>query len=115
MKKKRIEIRQFAERLEQIQIRMNEITDLCAKEDRVRSDAENTEFEALRRESGILNARIQAANVNGGFIEVPDQVEAFDTFLRSIVGNGSHQISNTQILKRDFVGQSTANSGQQFR
>lgn len=111
MKKKRIEIRQHVERLEQIQIRMNEITDLCVKENRVRSDAENTEFEALRRESGIINARIQAANVNGGFIEVTDQVEAFDTFLRSIVGNGSHQINNTQILKREFVGQSTANSG----
>ena len=79
MKKKRIEIRQFAERLEQIQVRMNEITDLCEKENRARNDAENTEFETLRRESGIINARIQAANVNGGFVDVTDQAAAYSS------------------------------------
>lgn len=109
MKKKRIEIRQFAERLEQIQVRMNEITDLCEKENRARNDAENTEFETLRRESGIINARIQAANVNGGFVDVTDQAAAFDSFLRSATQNGTQSV-NSQVLKRDFVGQTVANS-----
>lgn len=109
MKKKRIEIRQFAERLEQIQVRMNEITDLCEKENRARNDAENTEFETLRRESGIINARIQAANVNGGFVDVTDQAAAFDSFLRSATQNGTQAV-NSQVLKRDFVGQTVANS-----
>ena len=109
MKKKRIEIRQFVERLEQIQVRMNEITDLCEKENRARNDAENTEFETLRRESGIINARIQAANVNGGFVDVTDQAAAFDSFLRSATQNGTQSV-NSQVLKRDFVGQTVANS-----
>ena len=109
MKKKKIEIRQYAQRLEQIQIRMNEITDLCEKENRERNAAENTEFETLRRESAVINARIQAAAVNGGFVEVADQAVAFDSFIRSIVANGNQAV-NSQVLKRDFVGQTTANS-----
>lgn len=109
MKKKKIEIRQYAERLEAIQIRMNEITDLCEKENRERNEAEKTEFETLRRESAIINARIQAANVNGGFVEVADQAAALDTFLRSVIGQGNQAV-NSQVLKRDFVGQTTANS-----
>lgn len=109
MKKKKIENREYAERLEQIQIRMNEITDLCEKENRERNATESTEFETLRRESAIINARIQAANVNGGFVEMPNQAAAFDTFLRSVIGNGKQSV-NSQVLRRDFVGQTTVNT-----
>lgn len=106
MKKEKIEIRQYVARLEQIQVRMNAITDLCEKENRERNAAENTEFETLRRESAIINARIQAANVNGGFVEVPDRAAAFDAYLRSAINGGKVD----QVLHRDFVGQTTANS-----
>lgn len=108
-KKKKVEIRQYANRLEQIQVRMNEITDLCEKENRQRTDAENTEFETLKREATIINARIQAANVNGGFVEVSDQADALDTFLRSrIIDDNGTVRQSSYVLHRDYTGMSTA-------
>lgn len=110
--KQRINVQQYVARLNEIQVRMNEITDLCEAENRMRTAGEDTEFDALRRESGIITARIQAANANGGFIEVTSQEEQFDTFLRSLLENRqSGKVVN--VLKRDvtFTGQTTTNSG----
>ena len=111
--KQRINVQQYVARLNEIQVRMNEITDLCERENRMRTAGEETEFDSLRRESGIITARIQAANANGGFVEVTSQEEQFDTFLRGLLEN--HQSGKVvNVLHRDaptFTGQTTANSG----
>jgi len=86
MKKQKVNVGAYVTRLNEIQVRMNEITDLCEKESRARSQAENTEFDTLQREAGIITARIQAANASGGFVEVTDREAQFDTFLRSMTG-----------------------------
>jgi Phage capsid family. len=108
MKKQKLNVQAFVNRLGEIQVRMNEITDLCEKENRVRSQAEETEFDSLRRESGIITARIQAANANGGFVEVTNQATEFDTFLRSKIEDGHYQKEEVA-LKRDAM--TTVNSG----
>lgn len=56
--KQRINVQQYVARLNEIQVRMNEITDLCERENRMRTAGEETEFDSLRRESGIITARI---------------------------------------------------------
>jgi len=111
--KQRINVQQYVARLNEIQVRMNEITDLCERENRMRTAGEETEFDSLRRESGIITARIQAANANGGFVEVTSQEDQFDAFLRGLLEN--HQSGKVvNVLHRDaqtFTGQTTANSG----
>lgn len=108
--KQRINVQQYVARLNEIQVRMNEITDLCEKENRMRTAGEETEFDSLRRESGIITARIQAANANGGFVEVTSQEEQFDTFLRGLLDQQTTgKVVN--VLRRDYVGQSTVNGG----
>ncbi len=109
MNKEKLSIRSMANRLDEIQVRMNEITDRCEKESRTRTQAENTEFEALRREASILEARVQAAGVSGGHRAEMDQAAAFDAFVRSVVGEGRRS-TNVQTLRRDFTGQTTVNS-----
>lgn len=104
-----LQIRQWAERLESIRARMNEITDVIEKEKRTRNQAEETEFETLRREASVISARISAAGVGGGVSEGGDQAAQFDEFLRASVRSGSRTI-NSQVLHRDFTGQTTVNS-----
>ncbi len=106
---KKIDVRSYAERLTAIQTRMNEITDLCEKENRQRSQAENTEFDSLVREAGVINARIQAANANGGFLTVSTQEEKLDEFLRSIC-KGTNKHVHSEALKRDYTGMMTADA-----
>lgn len=106
---KKIDVRSYAERLTAIQTRMNEITDLCEKENRQRSQAENTEFDSLVREAGVINARIQAANANGGFVTVSTQEEKLDEFLRSICAENTQRV-HKEVLKRDFTGMMTTDA-----
>lgn len=101
MKKQKVNVGDYVNRLNEIQVRMNEITDLCEKESRVRSAAENTEFDTLQREAGIITARIQAANASGGFVEVTDREAQFDAFLRGIVS------VNEGVIKRNYTGMSS--------
>lgn len=105
MKKQKVNVGAYVKRLNEIQVRMNEITDLCEKESRVRSAAENTEFDTLQREAGIITARIQAANASGGFVEVTDREAQFDTFLRGIVSSGARIAEG--IIKRTYTGMSS--------
>ena len=106
---KKIDVRSYADRLTAIQTRMNEITDSCEKENRQRSQAENTEFDALVREAGVINARIQAANANGGFVTVTTQEEKLDEFLRGCV-SGVNKRVYALTLKRDYTGMMTTDA-----
>ena len=101
--KQRIDLNSYAERLTSIQVRMNEITDVAEKEQRSFSKAEEGELEALRREAGVINARISAANVNGGFVEMASQEAKFDSFIRSVCKPGMKQ-TFIDTLKRDYSG-----------
>lgn len=106
---KKFQVRQWADRLEAIRTRMNEITDVCEKESRTRSMAEDAEFEALRRESSIISARVAAAAISGGKAEAGDQAAQFDEFLKANTRSGTQSV-NSQVLTRDFTGQTTVNS-----
>lgn len=61
MKKETINIRSLVEKYQSNCDRISEIADVCEKEQRERSEAENAEFSALTRDNQLLTMRMQAA------------------------------------------------------
>lgn len=61
MKKEKMKVRELVNKYQANCDRINEIADLCEKEQRERTDAESKEFEALCRENQLLQMKLQAA------------------------------------------------------
>lgn len=64
-KKKRVNARELINRYEANCDRINEIADLCESEQRERTEAETTEFNALMRDNQLLQMKMQALAVEG--------------------------------------------------
>lgn len=61
MKKNKINVRELVNKYQANCDRINEIADICDKEQRERNNAEDKEFETLARENQLLQMRMQAA------------------------------------------------------
>lgn len=61
MKKNKINLRALIDKFQANCDRINEIADLCEKEERERTEAESTEFQALTRENQLIQMKMQAA------------------------------------------------------
>ena len=61
MAKTKVNVRQLVEKYQQNCARIEEMADVCEKEQRERNEAENAEFETLRRENQVLQMKLQAA------------------------------------------------------
>lgn len=61
MKKNKLNVRSLVDKYQANCDRINEIADVCEKEQRQRNEAENVEFEALVRENQLLQMKMQAA------------------------------------------------------
>ena len=64
-KKKRVNARELINRYEANCDRINDIADLCESEQRERTEAETTEFNALMRDNQLLQMKMQALAVEG--------------------------------------------------
>lgn len=62
MKKSKINVRELIDKYQQNCDRITEIAELCEKEQRERTEAENTEYAAIVRENQMLQMKMQAAN-----------------------------------------------------
>lgn len=97
--KKTVNARQLVDRYQSNCDRINEIADLCEKEQRERTEAETTEYNALLRENQLLQMKMQALAVEH-LRENATTVEDANRIIRENVAAGRQ----TQImLMRDLV------------
>ena len=97
--KKTVNARQLVDRYQSNCDRINEIADLCEKEQRERTEAETTEYNALVRENQLLQMKMQALAVEH-LRENATTVEDANRIIRENVAAGRQ----TQImLMRDLV------------
>lgn len=97
----------YLKRLGEINLRMNELADLCEKEKRAMTPDEKTEFDAIRIERGILSMRVEAMQA-GKEIPVESRAASFDKIVRNSV-NGNTQTAIK--LQRADVLQDVASAG----
>lgn len=75
------------ERLAQIKVRLNEIHDICEREDRAQSDAEVAEVAQLSRESHDINLQLAMSNIPQRQQGVHREV-GFDNYIKSVKESG---------------------------
>ena len=78
-----VKVRELVDNYESNKKRIGEIADLCAKEERVRNEAENAEYSTLVRENEIISMKLRAIQ-NPSPAAVPSATEQ----LREIVNSG---------------------------
>ena len=99
MLKKTINTRQLVDKYQANCDRINEIADLCEKEQRERTEAETAEYNALARENQLLQMKMQALSADY-LRENPNSAEDANRIIRENVAAGRQ----TQImLVRDLV------------
>lgn len=99
MSKKTVNARQLVGKYQQNCDRINEIADLCERENRERTDAETSEYNALLRENQLLQMKMQALAVDQ-MRENPTTAEDANRIIRENMAAGRQ----TQImLMRDMV------------
>lgn len=99
MHKRTVNVRELANKYQANCERISEIADACEKEQRERTDAETTEFNALARENQLLQMKMQAAAAEQ-LRENPNTVEDVNRIIRENMNAGRQ----TQImLVRDLM------------
>lgn len=101
MKKK---VREWVEKLQENCSKINEIADLCERENRKRSQAEDLECETLERESQILRMRIQVASA-----PAMPQDNAASALMQLRENIAAHK--QTEIVFRDLTLSTDVNNG----
>ncbi|MBD5371656.1 MAG: hypothetical protein HDR80_11075, partial [Bacteroides sp.] len=86
--KNKINVRAQMDRHQEICARIEEIADLCARENRTRNDAENEEYEALIREDQIVCMRMQAALAPAAEISADDRRREAERLMRENYRSG---------------------------
>lgn len=99
MHKRTVNVRELVNKYQANCERISEIADACEKEQRERTDAETTEFNALARENQLLQMKMQAAAAEQ-LRENPNTVEDVNRIIRENMNAGRQ----TQImLVRDLM------------
>lgn len=99
MHKRTVNVRELVNKYQTNCERISEIADACEKEQRERTDAETTEFNALARENQLLQMKMQAAAAEQ-LRENPNTVEDVNRIIRENMNAGRQ----TQImLVRDLM------------
>lgn len=103
MSKPKINVRELVEKFHDNCERIREIADNCEKEQRERTEAETTLFEALTRENQILQMKVQAATAEA--LAGGEQTVDTDTVLReNLLGRGQRV---TVLFEREGSGSTT--------
>ena len=105
---KKIDVREMIDRYKVNCDRMNEIAEQCERENRVRNEAENTEFDALVRENQLLQMKMQSAAAE----HLRANPNAAADALRLIRENASHGRKTEIVFCRDIMTVSDVRSGE---
>lgn len=105
--KKKLNVRQLIDKYQVNCDRINEIADVCEKEQRERTEAETKEFEALARENQLLQMKMQAATA-AHLRENPNAMEDAATIIRE---NAMKGLQTEILLVRDLMMVSDIMSG----
>lgn len=105
--KQRTNVRELVEKYQANCDRIGEIAAACESEQRERTEAETTEFEALARENSLLQMKMQAAAAEH-LCENPDAVADANSIVRENMQNGQQ---TRLMLVRDLVMVSDASAG----
>lgn len=105
--KKKLNVRQLIDKYQVNCDRINEIADVCEKEQRERTEAETKEFEALARENQLLQMKMQAATA-AHLRENPNAMEDAATIIRE---NAMKGLQTEILLVRDLMMVSDITSG----
>lgn len=105
---KKIDVREMIDRYKVNCDRMNEIAEQCERENRVRNEAENTEFDALVRENQLLQMKMQSAAAE----HLRANPNAAADALRLVRENASHGRKTEIVFCRDIMTVSDVRSGE---
>lgn len=105
---KKIDVRGMIDRYKVNCDRMNEIAEQCERENRVRNEAENTEFDALVRENQLLQMKMQSAAAE----HLRANPNAAADALRLVRENASHGRKTEIVFCRDIMTVSDVRSGE---
>lgn len=104
MSKKKTTLNSLVQQRQSICDQMNELVDTCERENREFTDAERTQYNALRRESEITLMRMQAFNISP---EAIDQRSATEQ-VREVVRSATPGARVTIMLREDLTPMTTA-------
>ena len=99
MAEKKVNVRELINKYQQNCERIGEIADACEKEKRDRTDAETSEYEALKRENDMLRMKMEAATAEH-LRENPNAREEATKIIRE---NASHGQRTEIIMMRDLM------------
>ena len=99
MAEKKVNVRELINKYQQNCERIGEIADACEKEKRDRTDAETSEYEALKRENDMLRMKMEAATAEY-LRENPNAREEATKIIRE---NASHGQRTEIIMMRDLM------------
>lgn len=102
MKKTQKTIRELIERHQQNTSRITEIADVCEKENRERTEAENDEYDRLVRDNQIVSMKLQALQSPA----LPSQNATPDALVREAIKGGNKKVEI--VLTRDVTLMTTA-------
>lgn len=105
---KKIDVRGMIDRYKVNCDRMNEIAEQCERENRVRNEAEDNEFNALVRENQLLQMKMQSAAAE----HLRANPNAAADALRLIRENASHGRKTEIVFCRDIMTVSDVRSGE---
>lgn len=105
---KKIDVRGMIDRYKVNCDRMNEIAEQCERENRVRNEAEDTEYNALVRENQLLQMKMQSAAAE----HLRANPNAAADALRLVRENASHGRKTEIVFCRDIMTVSDVRSGE---
>lgn len=97
---------QARERMNAIEVRLNEIQDLCEKEERQRTDAERTEFNELKREYDNLDILTKMSNIDIKPQQLVSREVGFDNYIKAV---GEKGIKADRVVAREVITTSDIN------
>lgn len=107
MKEKKVNVRELVNRYQENCDKINAIVDACDKEQRMRSEAENVEYEQLVRENQMLQMRMQTATAE----HLKENPNAAVEAVKLIRDNASHGRKTEIMFVRDLMMVSDITSG----
>lgn len=105
---KKIDVREMIDRYKVNCDRMNEIAEQCERENRVRNESEDNEFNALVRENQLLQMKMQSAAAE----HLRANPNAAADALRLVRENASHGRKTEIVFCRDIMTVSDVRSGE---
>lgn len=106
MKKIEMTPTQARERMNAIEVRLNEIQDACTQEERERTPEERTEFETLKREYDRLDMLTKMSRIEITPSQTLSREVGFDNYIKAV---GESGIKRDRLVQREVITTSDIN------